>query len=241
MLLLIPSEQRRRLLHLHWVPYVLPHTPAWLWDYIHGLARSRHGGMWQYTSAVQSDLVNYILQSHAGYHSLLDIACNMGFMLAQLQRARPVSKNYGSDISRAMVSAARLRCPECAGFAPFDLALLANNDSTSMEAGVRALAPGLPKTVDLVVVSDVLYFLPFANLPPILARVSPASVVRESQRRLMDALARLAHREVIFSDHEDNPLVVDFLEANGATRHLLPPTRRGRMRSVWTVEGRAKR
>lgn len=195
MLLLLPSEARRRAMNLHWLPYILPYTPVWLWDYLHGLAATR-GGMWRYTSDVQPQLVTYILQAHSGYASLLDVACNMGFMLARLQRARPMARHFGSDISRTMISRARLRCPACAGLVQFDLARLANNESAAAAAGVHPLAPGLPKVVDLLVVSDVLYFMPFGNVPPIFTPLLPASAVRAAQRRLMDALVRLARKEV---------------------------------------------
>ena len=231
------AEARRRLTHLHWLPYLLPRTPSWLWDGIHSLASDTNGGMWHYDSMVQPDVVNYVFRAHGAYGSLLDVSCNLGFMLERMARIRPQAHHYGTDVSRKMVAATRERCTQCKAVAPFDLALLANDEDVARAAGAHPLAPGLPATFDLVVVSDVLYFVPFGRWPPYVCRLLPGAWLRASQRRAMTALQRLARREVVFSDHEDNPLVVDFLSANGAVRR--PMRRGGRTRSIWTALGTA--
>ena len=161
-------------------------------------------------------------------------------MLARLQQANPQAQHYGTDISPTVLALARARCPQCAALAPFDLATLLDDEIAS-QAGVQPLAAGLPTAVDLVVVSDVLFYMPYGHLPPALGWLVPAAWLRPSQRQLFDALARLARREVIFSDHEDNPSVVDFLEANGAKRVQLRRHNKARARSVWTATGRAPR
>ena len=237
LLLSLRSETRRRLFRLHWLPYVLPQSPAWLWDLMHTSA-NHEGGMWRYGPSVQAEVTRYVLERHAGYASALDVGCNVGFMLARLQEANPRARHYGTDISPTVVAAARARCPQCAAVVPFDLAALLDEE-TARQAGVHPLAAGLPTAVDVVLVSDVLYYMPYGHLPPALGRLVPSAWLRPSQHRLFDALARLARREVIFSDHEDNPGVVDFLEANGAKRVQLRGRNRGRGRSVWTVAGRA--
>ena len=159
-------------------------------------------------------------------------------MLARLQEANPRAQHYGTDISPTVVAAARARCPQCAAVVPFDLAALLDEDTAS-QAGVRPLAAGLPTAVDVVIVSDVLFYMPYGHLPPALGRLVPSAWLRPSQRRLFDALTRLARREVIFSDHEDNPGVIDFLESNGATQVRLRGRNRASGRSVWTAAGRA--
>ena len=167
-------------------------------------------------------------------------------MLARLEALNPRAQHYGTDVSAAMVAATRVRCAKCAAVVQFDLATLLDADSTS-RAGVQPLARGLPATFDVVVVSDVLYFMPFARLPPVAGRLVPKAWLRASQRRFFDALVRLARRAVVFSDHEDNPLVVDFLAAHGARRACARPPPRAsaptpphrRARCVWTTDGRA--
>ena len=241
-LLLLPAETRRRMQHLHWLPYVLPRSPSWVWDYMHGQAARTGGGMWRYGPNVQSELTRFLLRTHPKYSSLLDVACNDGYMLARLARARPNAAHYGTDISEAMVRSTRARCASCAGVAALDLASLALDAETAAAAGERPLSLGLPSSFELVVVSDVLYYIPHGRMPPILGRFLPAAWRRSSERRLMESLTRLASKEVIFSDHEEHPRVVEFLQSNGATRHLLAPNgRRGRVRSVWTAPGRARR
>ena len=212
--------------------------------------------MWRYGPSVQAEVTRYVLERHADYASALDIGCNVGFMLARLQvkpycttnpnvvmlarlqEANPRAQHYGTDISPTVVAAARERCPQCAAVVPFDLAALLDEETAS-QAGVRPLAAGLPTAVDVVIVSDVLFYMPYGHLPPALGRLVPSAWLRPSQRRLFDALARLARREVIFSDHEDNPGVIDFLESNGATRVQLRGRNRASGRSVWTAAGRA--
>jgi len=232
----IPRDARQRLLNLHWMPYVLPRTPASLWDHLH--RKGGNGGIWHYREDVHAEIVRYVHDSHASYASLLDVACNLGFMLASFQRIRPRAAHYGTDVSPLMVTAARRRCPVCNATAAFDLASLALDSAVANDAGSCPLAHGLPASFDLVIVSDVLYYMPFASLPPIFSRVIPSVMLRASQKRLFDALTRLARQEVIFSTHQDNPMVIDFLEANGAVRKLAM-SRRGVPLYVWTAAGRA--
>ena len=188
-----------------WLAYLLP-TP-FIWDsLIHD--DGIDGGIWHYTGWEHPEIVCYIQAIHSNYSSLLDTACNLGHMLARLQQARPSAQHYGVDISSKMVSATRLRCAECS-VRPFDLAQLVHTENT---------LDGLP-TADVVVVSDVLYYMPYGGVPPWLhnAQLFPKSLVRQSQRRFFGRLQAIARKEVIFSNHQNNPAVVDFLRVNGAT------------------------
>ena len=105
----ISSESRRRLFHGHWLPYAIPSGgPAWLWDALH-----HHSGdsMWQYSAdSVGSAISSYILGVHPNYSSLLDVACNQGFLLSRMQRVRPHARHYGTDISTRMTQAAHTQC-----------------------------------------------------------------------------------------------------------------------------------
>ena len=141
LVLSLKPETRRRLFRLHWLPYVLPRAPGWLWDFMHWSAR-HEGGMWRYGPSVQAEITRYVLERHAGYASALDMGCNEGFMLARLQAANPQAQHYGTDISPTVVAAARTRCPQCAAVVPFDLAALLDGETASL-AGVRPLAAGL--------------------------------------------------------------------------------------------------
>lgn len=188
---------------------------------------AKRGGMWRYNAAtVQTDVTDYVLTHCGNYSTLLDVAVNHGYMINRLQHARPKAEHWGTDISRHMVGAAAVRCERCAGFGTMDLNKL-------------ELPNGFPKAFDVVVVSDVLFFMAWAGLPPAACRVLPSSVLRASQRRFFRSLTRLAIRQVVFSDHEDNPCVVDFLKGVGAVRKPTVATKHRRARSVWIAKGDA--
>ena len=235
------SEQRRRFFRLHWLPYVLPRAPPWFWDWLHS---KQPGGLWKYNANVQTEPTSFVLRTQPDYKSLLDVACNGGFMLQRLQKQRPKAKHYGTDISPAMVAATRSRCTECAGVAVYDLATLVIDEKAARSAGNVSIITDeqgsvLPPSFDVVIVSDVLFFMPWAGLPPAANRFVPTSWLRASQKRLFDALTRMAKRVVVFSDHENNPYVVDFLQAMGAVRRPMVTLHGRKQRSVWTAAGRA--
>lgn len=246
----VSGESRRRFLHGHWLPYVIPSGgPAWLWDSLHYHSGD---GMWQYSAdSVGSAISSYILDAHSNYSSLLDVACNQGFLLNRMQRLRPHARHYGTDISTRMTEAARERCPRCHGTAQLDLNRLAR--APSVGGGPEPLSgsplpPTFPKEYDVVVVADVLYFISWGGWPPVLCHLLPQSILHSAQRRFFDALSSLASLEVVFSDHQDNACVVAFLRGIGATRRPVPAShgngRRGgssHTPSVWVAPGRSAR
>jgi SAM-dependent methyltransferase len=236
----LDGEQRRRFFRLHWLPYVLPRAPPWFWDWLHS---KQPGGLWKYNANVQTELTSFVLRTQPDYKSLLDVACNGGYMLQRLQKQRPKAKHYGTDISPAMVAATQSRCTECAGVAVYDLATLVIDEKAARSAGNVSITDEqgrvLPPSYDVVIVSDVLFFMPWAGLPPAANRFVPTSWLRASQKRLFDALTRMAKRVVVFSDHENNPYVVDFLQAMGAVRRPMVTLHGRKQRSVWTAAGRA--
>ena len=89
--------------------------------------------------------------------------------------------------------------------------------SSGSSAG-SSLPAAFPTEFDLVVVSDVLYFIAWDGFPPVLCNVLPPTLLRAAHRRFFDALRILASREIIFSDHQGNKCVVDFLRSVGASR-----------------------
>ena len=193
-----------------WIAH-LGHVPSWLWDGIHGWSAGSPGGIWHYGPGVHNDLVCYIDAHYHDYASLLDVATNLGLVLARLQDAHPTAAHVGSDVSQRMVEATRARCPACTA-QQFDLHAL-------LDPGFEPGAVGAPKVAELVLVSDVLYYMNWAGWPPLLLRyVVPEAWVRASQRRFFSNLRRLASVEVIFSSHQLNPTVVSALETGGAKR-----------------------
>ena len=135
-----------------WLAYVLP-TPT-VWDRVHGGEGTRH---WREHGATQAVLVAEIHRRHPGYTSLLDLGCSRGFILAQLASQRPQAAHYGGDISPRMVRRARRRCPRCS--------------VEVVDAATLDLPDSWPVSYDVVLVSDLLYYIPFAGVPQVVACV----------------------------------------------------------------------
>lgn len=209
--------------HSRWLPYLLPTEAVWDRVVHKGRDDDRNGGVWHTSAGVHRELTCYIDAYHPDYASLLDVSCNLGWMLAHLSHRHPNASHYGTDISRRMVAATQRRCAACKT-APFDLARLARAvppaapPSSALDSPLAAFADA-PAAVDVVIVSDVLYYMPYDGWAPALlnAQVVPSRRLRVAQRRLFDALTSMARREVVFSDHQSNPAVIDFLTSMGAT------------------------
>jgi len=206
-----------------WLAYLFPYP--FVWDGIIHNRDNSGGGVWHYNDFVpHPELTCYVMTHHHNRTSLLDVACNAGYMLSRLQEARPKALHFGIDISARMTALARERCPAC-NIVQADLSSL----QYQQDIGELAVS-----AVDLVLVSDVLYYIPYARWPPLLlnGRLVPKSFVRTAQRRFFEHLTSLSREEVVFSDHQSNAAVVDFLRLNGATQ--LP--RRG---GLWVARGTA--
>ena len=207
-----------------WLAYLFPYP--FVWDgIIHNRDNSGGGGVWHYNDFVpHPELTCYVMTHHHNRTSLLDVACNMGYMLSRLQEARPKALHFGVDISARMTALARERCPAC-NIVQADLS------SLQFQQDIGKLAVS---AVDLVLVSDVLYYIPYARWPPLLlnGRLVPTAFLRTAQRRFFEHLTSLSREEVVFSDHQSNAAVVDFLRYNGATQL---PQRGG----LWVARGTA--
>jgi hypothetical protein len=198
-----------------WLAYVVP-NPG-LWDAIHGKSNNDiAGGIWHYDSYVHDDIFTHIKNEHSEYKSVLDLACNMGFILERLSAKHPDASHYGTDISKLMVNRTARRCTRCT-VKQFDI-----NDLRDPE--FEKIGDGFPASFDLVIVSDVLYYMKWMNYPPLVFQTwshfgwKTPPKVRADQIRFFRRLQGLARREVIFSDHQDNSAVIDFLIAMNATR-----------------------
>ena len=177
-----------------WLAYVFPTQTVW--DRVHKGAATAH---WREHGATQAALVAQINQRHPAYASLLDLGCSRGVILAQLAARNSKAALYGGDISLRMVRRARRRCPRC--FVEL------------VDAAALDLPDGWPDSYDVVLVSDLLYYIPFAGVPQMVA--SENSNVAAS-KPWFAAIARLARREVVFSAHQNNPWVRAMLRAAGA-------------------------
>ena len=198
---------------LVWLIYLFKRPPPVLWDHIHSRANGS-SGIWRYGSSVHPELLCYIESHHPEYDSLLDVASNLGIMLGRLKDAHPNAIHVGTDISSEMVSSTRRRCPSCSTH-QFDLQrLLDVLDDASFKPG-RA---GVPEAADLVLVSDVLYYMAWGGWPPVLLQMPglvPPSSLRASQALFFRRLRSLARVEVIFSAHQYNPVVLGAFASNG--------------------------
>ena len=63
---------------------------------------------------------------------------------------------------------------------------------------MQVLPASFPTSFDVIIVSDVLYYIPYGGWPPALinARLVPASWLRPAQRRFFTRLQSLARAEV---------------------------------------------
>ena len=209
-------------------------TPE-IWDSIHRHGQLNPGGIWNYTQKrlEKTDTFRYL--SSKGYDSLLDVSCNVGFMLASLLKSHPTAKHYGTDISRVMVESTRQNCPICTA-AQFDLGNL-RNPGVSPQDMLHEVWPvqDVPRTFDVVLVSDVLIYISWGGIPPFFLRCECCcgifrSWALSSQRRFLENVASLAKDEVVFSRHQGSIIVTSMMEALGV------PLENG----VWRFPGTAK-
>ena len=192
-----------------WLAYVFPTQTVW--DRVHKGAATAH---WREHAGTQAALVAQINQRHPGYTSLLDLGCSRGYILAQLAAQHSSAEHYGGDISPRMVRRARRWCPRC--FVEV------------VDAATLDLPDGWPASYDVVLVSDVLYYIPFAGVPQMVASENRNVA---ASKPWFAAVASLARREVVFSAHQNNPWVRAMLRANGA-RQLSPG-------GAWVLAGTA--
>ena len=153
-----------------------------LWDQIHKTANDSEGGVWHYKPTVHMEVTNYVLRAHRNYSSILDVAVNQGYMLARLARVRPRARHYGSDVSGVMVAAAQKRCPKCK-IMQYDLARLFD------ERGADVLP-----VADVVIVSDVLNFMPWAGLPAYFSHALPVAGAARVAADVLEAAPRARAR-----------------------------------------------
>ncbi|CAE7217531.1 nadsyn1 [Symbiodinium necroappetens] len=201
-----------------WRAYFLPTEDVW--DSIHEHGKGLAGGIWGYN---QSKLENYTMMRYLyekPYESIWDVSCNVGFMLASLLKRHPGAKHYGTDISNVMVAATRENCPSCMA-TQFDLGNLVNPAISPQEVVYAAWhQEDAPRFFDVILVSDVLLFIRWGGIPPILLRCSCCcSMFRKwalpSQRAFINNIASLARDEVVFSYNQGNIIVSTMMQELG--------------------------
>ena len=97
-----------------------------------------------------------------------------------------------------------------------------------VDAATLDLPGGWPASYDVVLVSDLLYYIPFAGVPQMVASENRNVA---ASKPWFAAVSRLARREVVFSSHQNNPWVRAMLRAAGA-RQLSPG-------GAWALAGTA--
>ena len=161
-------------------------------------------------------------KSVVGSSSVLDVSCNLGFMLQTISSdARKLAIDvelYGLDISQKMVLSTEQNCANCKAVDVFDLSHVSSRvEELSEDEGI---VEGSPSQFDYVLVSDVLYYLSFWSIPPLVFKVCPFCrkfpPVVEEQRKFGLALKTIAGKEVIFSDHQNNEFALSVLGNMGA-------------------------
>ena len=145
----------------------------------------------------------------------------------------PCARHYGLDIAPSMVTAAWAKCQECTSIGTFDMSQLQDEPFDPPSAA-------FPEAFDIVVVSDVLYYLRWGLFfsPGIISAFRlPPSMFRRAHQTLWDNLRRMATIEVVISDHQRNPSVGEFLKAMGATERNATEGVSGSR--IWVVSGTA--
>ena len=175
--------------------------------------------------------------SSKSYESIWDVSCNVGFMLSSLLSKHPSAKHFGTDISNVMVESTRQNCPSCVA-AQFDLGNLRHPGIAAQEVVHEAWhREDVPRSFDVILVSDVLLFIRWGGIPPVLLRCDCCcSIFRKwavpSQKAFMENIASLAHDEVVFSYNQGNLIVVTMMQELGV--------KFDDQYKIWRVPGTAK-
>lgn len=236
-----------------WICYLFPGS-RFLWDSaqnVHVDSGQNHGaGVWNYSSNVHMEITDYIDLFLHQHNSVWDVSCNYGFMLQRLIANRPQVKYYGSDVSQAMVDRTAQRCPAATTF-PLDLHVFAKGPVARShdDQPERSLAqleqhattePQILPVADIIIVSDVLYYIGFGGWAPIFFQMGavPYAWLERPFRLFADGLAAQARCFIVFSNHQNNPLALKFFKTVGA-KIVMFLTPKGRNK-VWILEGSAR-
>lgn len=226
--------------------YVFPSREVWDHAHSKAEQQQKAGGIWGYniTDLRKSYAVQYINQQPE-YESLADLSCNLGMhahALLENRTAHGVLRPtiYCTDISSKVIDVGRRNgyCSDCKRGA-LDISVFADSDAFGRHADEmqRAFGTSRPR-FDYVLVSDVLLYVPWAGWPPWVLQgkvicerllklegewlsfcggiVKKLPGVAEAQRRFVSNLLSVTMREIVFSNTQQNPGVVDFFDNVGA-------------------------
>lgn len=250
--------------NLVWIAWLLPFPAVWEALHLYGGASVANGGIfpgqvdhsgylghepdrvrrWSEYGRVETcrtPLEIHISRRFSDYRSVLDMGSGAGVLLARMcylndrcnrddvtNTTTPCARHYGLDIAPSMVTATRALCRECINVGTFDISRL-------QEEPFDPPNPDFPKVFDMVVVSDLLYYVRWGWFPPAVHRLFPPEWFRRAHKTFWENLRRMAVEEVVFSDHQDNPYVGDFLMAMGAVERQAIKGVSGF--KFWTVPG----
>ena len=191
---------------------------AWLrsspkvWDDIHRGGLDREGGIWDYTRSQlrHSGPILYLkdkMRAGENPSSIWDVACNVGFHLLEVESMYPGAQLFASDISHVMVEETERNCKRCHADV-FDMGSLIEDEAPLLPFGNR--------TFSTILLSDVVYYVPFGGYAPIVLRQCQwcrnTQAVLSAQKRLIDRLVDVTEKEIIISWHENNEVVVDMMK-----------------------------
>lgn len=174
--------------------YIVP--TANTWDKLYETS-----DVWSYNSLVHEEVVHFIAKSFPNATTVLDLACNQGFMLDHLGTELPNIELYGTDISNTMVAKTKETCKRC-HTAQFDIhRILRKNVSFEID--------GFPSQFDVIIVSDVLLYVSWGGCLPFMVKFGwcPEEWMQETQRNFMNNLRNLG-KHVVFSSHQQNKVVM---------------------------------
>lgn len=216
-----------------WLLYFFSDNVA-MWDWVHkkGEARFGAGGIWHYGDWMKQNRANVYLQhqikadlkdSSQDTLRILDVSCSVGIVLADLRdkistadAASSRVEIYGSDISHVMANASAKRCASC-HVAQYDIGRLQRDDRSEDGSAVYdAFAPDVTE-FDYVLVSDVLYYIGWGGWMPIVLKYCSYcrqfKSVQSAYKRFAKNIQSITRKQVIFSNHQSNPIIIDFFKA----------------------------
>ena len=246
-----------------WVAWLLPFPAVWEAVHLHAGKSVANGGIYpgqvdhsgylgrepnrvrrseyRQVESEKTPLEIHIARRYPDYGSVLDVGSGAGVLLARMcylnnrcnwdnatNTTTPCARHYGLDIAPSMVTATRAMCRECTNVGTFDISRLQDQPFAPAD-------PAFPRVFDLVVVSDLLYLVRWGWFPPAVHRYLPPEWFRRAHQTFWENLRRMAVKEVVFSDHQDNPHVDNFLMAMGAVERLAIKGVSGT--KFWTVPG----
>ena len=167
------------------------------WNLIH-----KNENIWDYGKTLHNQKIYVHFESLTHKHninSVLDLGCNEGYLLKRLNAKRKIGVDCGSNIVN--------RCRKFIYDDKIDTSVI----DTDLNVLFSNSLPNSPRA-DVVICSDILYYLAPELLPPIIFWSFDFRIFRHFKNRLFDNIEQLANTAIIFSDHQFNSGIIRELE-----------------------------